>query len=648
MTGTNKYERDFTEQGHLKRPGRIDLRLFQHIHDVGDGYGGLQYMFHNILNGLLSKFVIEGCQYTSGAVQHGFIMYDGKVVEVDEQTISVSNGEWLYLDSDGTANTTSTENVATSYLLIYRKDSVGNEYDLRFTHNNNHLRCYNLTANAKTNIYGGLDLHGNNLDGVATIDGGGSSISVQDDLDFQNTKNILNLNSLDVNGNIDVDGTANLDEVDIDNTNPVDIAGSLTVHGSIDVDGQSNFDEVDIDNTNPVDISGGLSIGTTSGNLDMNNNNVVNVQKIDGYGTITFDDNLDINNHNLSNLSQLSGYSTNPIVVSSDIQMSASDIDMNGNQINNVTVITSSTTTVQINDDLDLNSHDLDNVVNISGVGTNSITLENNLNMNSKNISNAYDVTILNNIDVGGTANLDEVDIDNSNPVDISGSLTIHTNLDVDGTSNLDEVDIDNASPVNIAGGLSVGTTSGNLNMNNNQINNVSQIDNGGSGITINDNITMSSGKDINVNNNDLNNVNQLLIDRSPSNQTGSGIIANAITGETYSLGDLLAIDGNGKYVKADANGANRHPAVAIALEASTAANQTKKVLLFGFWRNDTDFSTFSYGDIVYMDDTQGSFTNSAPSSAGDFVQVVGVIINDGSGNKVLKFMPDLTEIEIF
>jgi len=64
--------------------------------------------------------------------------------------------------------------------------------------------------------------------------------------------------SLDISGNIDVDGTTNLDVVDIDGA--VDMASTLTLagnadfNGDLDVDGTTNLDNTDIDGT--LNVSG--------------------------------------------------------------------------------------------------------------------------------------------------------------------------------------------------------------------------------------------------------------------------------------------------------------------------------------------------------------------------------------------------------
>ena len=47
---TNEFERDLEDQAVLKRPGRVDLRLFQNTPDAGDGHPGLQRCFRHYLH----------------------------------------------------------------------------------------------------------------------------------------------------------------------------------------------------------------------------------------------------------------------------------------------------------------------------------------------------------------------------------------------------------------------------------------------------------------------------------------------------------------------------------------------------------------------------------------------------------------------
>jgi len=74
--------------------------------------------------------------------------------------------------------------------------------------------------------------------------------------------------ALDISGDIDVDGTTNLDAVDIDGA--VDMASTLTLagnadfNGDLDVDGTTNLDVVDIDGA--VDVAGIITTSTPGSN----------------------------------------------------------------------------------------------------------------------------------------------------------------------------------------------------------------------------------------------------------------------------------------------------------------------------------------------------------------------------------------------
>ena len=76
------------------------------------------------------------------------------------------------------------------------------------------------------------------------------------------TDGALQAGSLDVSGNIDVDGTANLDVVDIDGAvdmaTTLAVAGNVDFNGDLDVDGTTNLDAVDIDGA--VDMATTLSV----------------------------------------------------------------------------------------------------------------------------------------------------------------------------------------------------------------------------------------------------------------------------------------------------------------------------------------------------------------------------------------------------
>ena len=117
-----------------------------------------------------------------------------------------------------------------------------------------------LAVTGSQTISGNIDVDGTtNLDAV-DIDGAvdmASSLTLAGNADF--------------NGNLDVDGTSNLDAVDIDGA--VDMASTLTLagnadfNGNLDVDGTTNLDAVDIDGA--VDMASSL---TLAGNADFNGN----------------------------------------------------------------------------------------------------------------------------------------------------------------------------------------------------------------------------------------------------------------------------------------------------------------------------------------------------------------------------------------
>lgn len=57
---TDDKERDFNDSGALKRPGRIDLRLFQNIDDAGDGHPGLQKIIRNWVHYWVKYYLHDG------------------------------------------------------------------------------------------------------------------------------------------------------------------------------------------------------------------------------------------------------------------------------------------------------------------------------------------------------------------------------------------------------------------------------------------------------------------------------------------------------------------------------------------------------------------------------------------------------------
>jgi hypothetical protein len=216
---SNKYHRDFNYYGALKRPGRIDRTLFQDISDCGDGYGGIQWMMLKAFGTLLlPRFVIEGCEYNGvDTLPNGYIMWGGVPIEVVEQAIVVANGEFLYVNQNGVALTTAVLATAQTGVIIYERNATGTGYDIRFRV----------------------------ADSIIVALG----ITVQDLTVNQN---------VDIDGDLDVDGTTNLDNVDIDGN--VDIAGATTIHSPLNMTTQV------INNVgNPVAVGDAVNLATLRG-----------------------------------------------------------------------------------------------------------------------------------------------------------------------------------------------------------------------------------------------------------------------------------------------------------------------------------------------------------------------------------------------
>jgi hypothetical protein len=126
-------------------------------------------------------------------------------------------------------------------------------------------------SGAYTGITGTGTLNAGSItSGFGNIDTGSSTIT---------TTGVGTFGSLDISGDIDVDGTTNLDVVDIDGA--VDMATTLTVagnvdfNGDLDVDGTTNLDNTDIDGN--LDVTGASNSTATyikpQGALPDNNDN---------------------------------------------------------------------------------------------------------------------------------------------------------------------------------------------------------------------------------------------------------------------------------------------------------------------------------------------------------------------------------------
>jgi len=127
------------------------------------------------------------------------------------------------------------------------------------------------------------------------------------------------------------------------------------------------------------------------------------------------------------------------------------------------------------------------------------------------------------------------------------------------------------------------------------------------------------------------------------SNQTGNGIIVGDINaGDTIAIGEVVYYSAaDSEWMKTDANAElTSKGMLGIALEAKSNG-QAMKVLLKGFYRDDSAFS-FTAGNTLYLSGTAGDLTATAPSATGDIIRVAGYAITDD----LIYFNPSSTWIE--
>jgi len=124
------------------------------------------------------------------------------------------------------------------------------------------------------------------------------------------------------------------------------------------------------------------------------------------------------------------------------------------------------------------------------------------------------------------------------------------------------------------------------------------------------------------------------LIDSIPDDDSGSGIKADMVFGESIVFPNVLYQKSDGKLYKADADAAITMPVMFLALE-SGIDTETKEVLVLGFVRDDN--WSWTVGGLIYASGTLGGLTQTAPSAVDSQVQIVGIATHV---NRML-FRPD-------
>jgi|19_taG_2_1085344.scaffolds.fasta_scaffold01886_5 hypothetical protein len=125
------------------------------------------------------------------------------------------------------------------------------------------------------------------------------------------------------------------------------------------------------------------------------------------------------------------------------------------------------------------------------------------------------------------------------------------------------------------------------------------------------------------------------------SNTTGYGVVIGFDSAGSVSAGDAVYINGSGKVAQANAQvGSVTDPAIGIATNAGASDGDDVYVLTHGIWRMDAE--AFTAGDPVYVGESAGALTPTAPSTDGDYVQRIGIAVSDDC----VLVMPSIDVIE--
>lgn len=113
------------------------------------------------------------------------------------------------------------------------------------------------------------------------------------------------------------------------------------------------------------------------------------------------------------------------------------------------------------------------------------------------------------------------------------------------------------------------------------------------------------------------------------------GVHMNDVVGENVQKFDILYINADGKFYKADASNPDKFPALAMATE-DIEADAEGRLLLSGYIRSDAELN-LDPGKSIYLDG-EGLFTQDVPQ-LNKTKQVVGYCLSE----HIIFFNPDLT-----
>lgn len=123
------------------------------------------------------------------------------------------------------------------------------------------------------------------------------------------------------------------------------------------------------------------------------------------------------------------------------------------------------------------------------------------------------------------------------------------------------------------------------------------------------------------------------------ADHSASGVTTILTASESFAIGDLVYVSGNGTVGKALSNAIAKMPAIGLAVTAGNS-NNPAVILLNGTFRDDS--FNFTAGNRLFAH-TDGTITATAPSGNNEVAQAVGVALNAD----VIYFSPDMTLVEI-
>tara|TARA_R110002020_G_scaffold162713_2_gene348560 strand:+ start:15 stop:995 length:981 start_codon:yes stop_codon:yes gene_type:complete len=159
-----------------------------------------------------------------------------------------------------------------------------------------------------------------------------------------------------------------------------------------------------------------------------------------------------------------------------------------------------------------------------------------------------------------------------------------------------------------------------------------------GGGVTFAQDATMTAGKNVVLGDGSSVNISAALL--AGADHTYSGTTAQMLAGGTISAFDLVCIHTvTGEIVEADASAIATARVIGIA-PAAISDTATGTVLLHGFIRDDT--WNWTTGAVLFLSETAGAMTETAPTTDGAFVQAVGIALEPD----VVFIKPSLDLIE--